>query len=188
MKSIIINAMKINIIYAIVLFVIILMSIAYGAEYKPFIGKTITYHNTDNNQINKNEHLGRLKDQLKSFNVGLTLFKKDNFLSCSTNRLLQQSTKIRFLNGHIKRKLLNDSCALGKTFKTKYIKSSTSIILSNVNIYDNYNGLITKKSTLLKGLGAGIFKGNNYYAIYWFDRNNELSLKNAFGIVYNKYF
>jgi hypothetical protein len=185
--------MKINIIYAIVLFVIILMSIAaadrvYGAEYKPFIGKTITYHNTDNNQINKNEHLGRLKDQLKSFNVGLTLFKKDNFLSCSTNRLLQKPTKIRFLNSHIKRKLLNDSCALGKTFKTKYIKSSTSIILSNVNIYDNYNGLITKKSTLLKGLGAGIFKGNNYYGIYWFDRNNELSLKNAFGIVYNKYF
>ena len=79
--------MKTNIIYAIALFVIILTSIAladrvYGAEYKPFIGKTITYLNTDNNQINKNEHLGRLKDQLKSFNVGLTLFKKDNFLSC----------------------------------------------------------------------------------------------------------
>ena len=185
--------MKINIIYAIALFVIILTSIAladrvYGAEYKPFIGKTITYLNTDNNQINKNEHLGRLKDQLKSFNVGLTLFKKDNFLSCSTNRLLQQSTKIRFSNGHIKRKLLSDSCALGKTFKTKYIKSSTSIILSNVNIYNNYHGLITKKSSLLKGLGAGIFKGNDYYGIYWFDRNNELSIKNAFGIVYNHYF
>ena len=68
------------------------------------------------------------------------------------------------------------------------IKLRFQILYGNNKCYDNYNGLITKKSTLLKGLGFGIFKGNNYYGIYWFDRNNELSLKNAFGIVYNKYF
>ena len=185
--------MKTNIIYAIALFVVILISIAaadrvYGAEYKPFVGKSVTYYNTDNNQINKNEHIGRLRDQLKSAHIGLSLFKDNNFLSCSTNRLLQQETSIRFTDYKIKRKSLNDTCALGTIFKTKYGNFSNSIILSNANIYDKYNGLISKKSSLLKGLGAGTFKGNNYYGLYWFDRNNELSIKNAFGIVYNRYF
>ena len=185
--------MKTNIIYAIALFVVILISIAtadrvYGAEYKPFVGKSVTYYSTDNNQINKNEHIGRLRDQLKSAHIGLSLFKDNNFLSCSTNRLLQQETSIRFTDYKIKRKSLNDTCALGIIFKTKYGNFSNSIILSNANIYDNYNGLISKKSSLLKGLGTGTFKGNNYYGLYWFDRNNELGIKNAFGIVYNRYF
>jgi hypothetical protein len=40
--------MKTNIIYGIVLFVVILISIAaadrvYGAEYKLFVGKSVTY-------------------------------------------------------------------------------------------------------------------------------------------------
>lgn len=182
-----------NIIYGIALFLIILISIAtadkvYGAGYKPFVGKTITYYNTYNTQINKNEHLGRLKDQLKSFSVGLTLFKDSNFLSCSTNRILQQATEVRFINYELKTKVFNDSCAIGNTYKTRYGRFSSSVILLNANVYNNYNGLITKKSALLKGLGAGTFRGNNYYGLYWFDRNNELDIKNAFGVVYNRYF
>lgn len=185
--------MKDNIIYAIVLFVVILLSIAaadkvYGSEYKVFVGKSITHYNTDNNQINKNEHIGRLKDHLKSAHIGVSFFKNDNFVSCSTNRLLQQPTKIRLLNAHIERKSLNDTCALGNIVKTKYLDISSSLILSNINIYDNYNGLINKKSAFLKGIGIGTFKNKNYYGLYWFDRNNELNIKNAFGIVYNRYF
>ncbi len=185
--------MKTNIIYAIALFVVILISIAtadrvYSAEYKPFVGKSVTYYSTDNNQINKNEHIGRLKDHLKSAHIGVSFFKNDNFVSCSTNILLQQPTKIRLLNAHIERKSLSDTCALGNIVKTKYLDISSSLILSNINIHDNYNGLITKKSAFLKGIGVGTFKNKNYYGLYWFDRNNELSIKNAFGIVYNRYF
>ena len=109
--------MKANIIYGIFLFIILISAIAlsdkiYGAEYKPFIGKSITYYNTDNTQINKNEHIGRLSDHLKGGHVGLTMFKDNSFVSCTTNRILQQSTKIRYLEGHIERKALNDTCAL----------------------------------------------------------------------------
>lgn len=185
--------MKINIIYAITLFVIILMSIAvadrvYGAEYKPFIGKSITYYNSESSQINKNEHLGRLKDQLKSAHVGITTFKEKVFISCSTNRVFQQPVKIRFSGGKTERKILNDSCSTGYTFNSPVGNVSPAIIISNANIYDNYEGAITKKSAVLVGLGFGLFKYNNYYGLYWLDRNNEFNIKNAFGIVYNKYF
>lgn len=185
--------MKINIIYGIFLFIIIISAIAlsdklYGAEYRPFIGKSIAYYNTDNTQINKNEHIGRLSDHLKGGHVGLTIFKNNNFISCTTNRILQQSTKIRYLEGHIEKKALNDTCALGNSFISRFGRWSASLLLSNANVYDKYNGVTTRKSALLKGLGAGLFRDKNYYGVYWFDRNNELGFKNAFGLVYNRYF
>jgi hypothetical protein len=185
--------MKANIIYGIFLFIILISAIAlsdkiYGAEYKPFIGKSITYYNTDNTQINKNEHIGRLSDHLKGSHVGLTIFKDNSFISCTTNRILQQSTKIRYLKGHIERKALNDTCALGNSFMSRFGRWSSSLVLSNANIYDKYNGVTTRKSALLRGVGTGLFKGKNYYGLYWFDRNNELGFKNAFGVVYNRYF
>jgi len=187
MKNMVLNTMLYCIIL-IILLVIIENSDASEIKYKAFIGKSITYYNSEGSQINKNEHLGRLKDQLKSAHVGITTFKEKAFISCSTNRVFQQPVKIRFSGGKIERKTLNDSCSTGYTFISPVGNVSPAIIISNANIYDNYQGAITKKSAVLAGLGFGLFKDNNYYGLYWFDRNNEFNIKNAFGIVYNKYF
>ena len=65
---------------------------------------------------------------------------------------------------------------------------SASIVLASVNVYDKFNGVTTSKSAFTRGLAGGIFKDKNYYGVYWFDRNKELGFKNAFGIVYNRYF
>ena len=52
--------MKTNII---LIYIVVLLALvsgcpkAYSVEYKPFIGKSITYYNTDSPQINKNEHI-----------------------------------------------------------------------------------------------------------------------------------
>jgi len=192
-QNLIFNAMKTNIIYILLSFLVLASAIvaadkAYGVEYKPFIGKSVTYYNTDSTQINKNEHLSRIGDYLKGGHVGLSIFKNNSFISCSSNRLLQQPTKIRFLSGHIERKSLNDTCSLGNSFPSRFGRWSSSIALSSVNVYDKYSGVTTRKSAFIKGLGAGLFRGKNYYGLYWFDRNNELGFKNAFGLVYNRYF
>jgi hypothetical protein len=183
--------MKVNIILIsiVVLFVMVTTSHqAYSVEYKPFIGKSITYYNADNTQINKNEHIGSLKDHLKGGHVGVSIFEDNSFISCASNRLFQQPTKIRFLSGKIERKTLIDSCSLGNSFPSRIGKFSASIVLSSVNVYDKFNGITTSTSALIKGLGGGLFRGKNYYGVYWFDRNKELGFKDAFGIVYNRYF
>ena len=183
--------MKINIILIYIVALLALVSgcpKVYGVEYKPFIGKSLTYYNTDNPQINKNEHLGRLKDHLKGGHVGLSIFEDNSFISCSSNRLFQQPTEIRFLSGKVERKTLIDSCSLGNSIPTKVGNFSASIVLSSVNVYDKFNGITTSTSALIKGLSGGMFKDKNYYGVYWFDRNKELGFKDAFGIVYNRYF
>jgi hypothetical protein len=183
--------MKINIILIYIVALLILVAScpkAYSVEYKPFIGKSITYYNTDSPQINKNEHLGRLKDHLKGGHVGLSIFEDNSFISCSSNRLFQQPTEIRFLSGKVERKTLIDSCSLGNSISTKVGNFSASIVLSSVNVYDKFNGITTSTSALIKGLSGGIFKDKNYYGVYWFDHDKELGFKNAFGIVYNRYF
>lgn len=188
--------MKINIIliyivayiYVALLILVAICPKVYAVEYKPFIGKSLTYYNTDNTQINKNEHLGSLKDQFKSGHIGLSIFEDNSFISCASNRLFQQPTEIRFLSGKVERKTLIDSCSLGNSIPTKVGNFSASIVLSSVNVYDKFNGITTSTSALIKGLSGGIFKDKNYYGVYWFDRNKELGFKDAFGIVYNRYF
>ena len=138
--------MKVNII---LISIVVLFAItttfhqAYSVEYRPFIGKSITF---------------------------------------------QQPTEIRFLGGKVERKTLIDSCSLGNSISSRVGRFSASIALSIVNVYDKYNGITTRKSALIKGLGGGLFRDKNYYGVYWFDRNKELGFKNAFGIVYNRYF
>ena len=183
--------MKTNIILIYIVVLLALVAICpkvYAVEYKPFIGKSLTYYNTDNTQINKNEHLGSLKDQFKSGHVGLSIFEDNSFISCSSNRLFQQSIKIRFLGGQVERKTLVDSCSLGNSISSGVGNFSASIVLASVNVYDKFNGVTTSKSAFARGLAGGIFKDKNYYGVYWFDRNKELGFKNAFGIVYNRYF
>ena len=104
--------MKTNIILIYIVVLLALVAICpkvYAVEYKPFIGKSLTYYNTDNTQINKNEHLGSLKDQFKSGHIGLSIFEDNSFISCASNRLFQQPTEIRFLSGKVERKTLIDS-------------------------------------------------------------------------------
>ena len=183
--------MKINTILIYIVALLILVAScpkAYSVEYKPFIGKSLTYYNTDSLQINKNEHIGRFKDHLKGGHVGLSIFEDNSFISCSSNRLFQQSIKIRFLSGQVERKTLIDSCSLGNSIPTKFGNFSASIVIASVNVYDKFNGVITSKSAFTKGFAGGMFKDKNYYGVYWFDRNKELAFKNAFGIVYNRYF
>lgn len=183
--------MKINIILIYIVALLILVAScpkAYSVEYKPFIGKSLTYYNTDSPQINKNEHLGRFKDHFKGGHVGLSIFEDNSFISCSSNRLFQQSIKIRFLGGQVERKTLVDSCSLGNSISSGVGNFSASIVLASVNVYDKFNGVTTSKSAFTRGLAGGMFKDKNYYGVYWFDRNKELGFKNAFGIVYNRYF
>lgn len=172
----------------IIIAILIFPTSGYAIQSKIYIGKAITYLDSYNNPINKNEHLGKLTDYFKSTLLGATLFKDQTFLSCSTNRLLNQPIKIGYYGAIIKRKALSDTCSLGYSTPLLSTNISTSIILSNINIYDRFNGITTRKTALLKGLGIGAFKNKYYFGFYWFDRNRELSIRNAFGIAYQYYF
>ena len=55
MKNIVLNTMLYCIVL-IILLVIIENSDASEIKYKAFIGKSITYYNSEGSQINKNEH------------------------------------------------------------------------------------------------------------------------------------
>lgn len=160
-----------------------------AGELKIGLGKSLTYINTDNKQNNKNENLFRLSDYAKSFNLVGCYFKSGSSLCGSTNRILQQPIKIRFENGTItERKVYSDTLSLGSIVKTRLGRFSTSILLSNTNIYDKINGNRYSKSGMMRGIGMGYYKDNAYYGVSIWDRNNELNTKNAFTLSYNKFF
>lgn len=161
--------------------------------------KSISYLNIkdpDFKIINSNEELGRFKDNLKSFNLGLSFYKNNFSASITTNRIHNQETEkkviqrksgIEFL---VKNRITTDILNIGYIYK----RFLPSILLINTKLdkdllYNNEIVSSTSKNAIMKGFNLGYFiTKKDMIATYYLFEEKEFNIKDIIGVSYTRLF